>query len=245
MGACMKIMKFFLTLSVIPLFLLTANCGAEDEDGTGFGDSSHVKVRILPTAPIVINAPRNITIFTNDGGTLWDIDAPNVQFRLEVDNKKGDRPITILLAHMLATGPKGEKHVWINPHKITTVVNGSDGPLETYYPRGFIVEVPPGRKSTCMHKVDYLELPSVSDSCPSDLEESDDMTSCCPTAQYSTANNWIYAEKIQDMSDEELVDPNNVFISYNFEMTLIGWFGTSMMPESNLRKKFYFFSSPL
>lgn len=229
----------------MPIFLLTPSCGEEDELAA-MGNSEHIKVRVIPYAPLVLHAERKIPTITTDGGIDYlKLDAPNAQFRIEVDNKDGNRPITILLAHILVTGPKGTKNTWLYPSEMTTIVE-SDGILvERVLPRAYIVEVPPGRKSTCMHKVDYLELPSTSDACPADLTESDDLLSCCPASQYSTAMNWMYITKIQDMSEEELVDPNNVYVSYSFEGTLIGWFGSSMLPEANLRKRFYFQSSPL
>lgn len=243
----MKKMKFILILAIIPLFLVTSSCG-NDDDLASLGNSKHIKVRIVPYAPLVLHANRQIPTVTTEGAIDYlDLKAPNVQFRIEVDNKDGDRPITILLAHLLVTGPKEPKNIWVTPSDMTRLYIDSDtgDMLEGVSPRAYIVEVPPGRKSTCMHKVDYLELPSVSDSCPGDLNESDDMTSCCPASQYSTAMNWFYATSLQDMSEEELLDPNNVFTPYMFEGTLIGWFGTSLLPEANLRKRFYFQSSPL
>ncbi len=238
----MKKMKFILILAIIPLFLVTASCG-EDDELAGFGNSKHVKVRVFPTAPIVLHVDWEIPISTPEGITFWTFAAPNIRFRIEIDNKDGDRPITVLLAHALVTGPKDTKNVWITPGKMT--VTDEDG-NEKPQVRSFIVEVPPGRKSTCMHKVDYLGQTDTGTSCPGDLDEDmDDSSLCCPTSKNSTANSWIYMEKLQDMNEEELLDPNNVFVPYMFEGTLIGWFGPSTMPESNFRKRFYFQSTPL
>lgn len=246
-----KMSKTLLALPLTMLLFFTANCGEADES-YAFGDSDYISVQTYPTSPLVIHAERIILLPGHDGVvTNATLGAPNMQLKLEIDNKNGDKTITILLAHLAVTGPKGLKNIYIGTDKLfETRPGNNDEDIQFPALRGYIVQIRPGRKSTCMHKVDYLGLASDTSACPADLEEIDiseggEPGHCCPTGPFSLANSWLYVDKLQDFTQDELADPGLIFQSYTFEMTLIGWFGGANFPEANLRKKYFFSSNGL
>lgn len=218
------------------LAVIINSCGGNGDD---FAKDVHVSV--APSPAIVIHAERMLNIVGTETVTTRYLPAPNMQFKLDIDNQS-DSPITVLLAHLVVTGPKGQKNVYIYPANMFD----TEGAMSYPSLRSFMVEVMPNRKATCMHKVDYLELASTTSGCPSDLEESlTDTALCCPVDAFSLNDSMIYAAELQDFTDEELSEPGMIFQPYQFQMTLIGWYGTSNFPESNFRKTFNFNSNGL
>lgn len=224
----------FLILSSLHVFTLSGCSG---------GETSLVKVAVLPIAPLVIYAPRTFCTGLGENRTCETFEAPNTQFKLEVDNKKGTLPVTLVATMFVITGPKGTGFSTVSTRE------AADGATDL----PFLVEVAPGRSSSCMHKVTYLELSSVSDACPNDglpntynpadtVEESGEY--CCPEYEFNSLQytSWIIGP-IQTMTQEELISSATGGANFNFDATFMGWYGTADDPQSNFKASYQFNTS--
>lgn len=244
-----KILKNISLLILSGMLYISSGCGGGLASEASSALAESLQVSVFPSEPLVIPADRPINLLSTDSIIVLTLAAPNVQFRLELDNKLGDQPITIITARVEVTGPKGLKNMYFHSTDLYRVIT-EPGDFEgsfVFTNRAVIAEVPAGQKTSCMDKVNYLEIPVTND-CPINTEQSNfdgtNYTTCCPTMIRSLADQWAILTQLQDgMTEEELADPSAVFHVYQFNVTLIGWVGTFALPEQNFRKQFQFQSS--